>query len=183
MSDMHGLELIRPIAWAEVFEIWRADEESRPNWIAVWKERGFSSWEEWRVTTIVAPLDLVSREWRLYRVNDPMRTVPTFRGGPFRTWAERYYNGEEMPTFAEIAKHPDFETGEGVPELMENFPKETTVTGIVTDIGIVIGEGMHRCTAVARAAIVGRAIAGEFFIALADFRGEKISVPTRDTRK
>lgn len=93
--------------------------------------------------------------------------MPTFRGGPFRAWIEQIY-GDAGPTppFLEVAKRLSGMKNGRVLSLLESFPKETTITGVLTDADVIILEGMHRCAALAMAAAQGKAIATDLTIAL-----------------
>src|SRR5687768_15402658 len=162
-----GLTFVRDLTWDEVFEIWRSNEEHRENWKKLWQERGFASWADWR-KTYADQFGLPAKSWKLYRVDDASTTVPDFRGGPFRGWTERFYNGVSAPTFKEIVTHPDIQSHTGILDMKKNFPVPTTITGVHNDDGIIITEGMHRCAAIALAAVDGENIAPELFIALSD---------------
>lgn len=164
------LELEKSLSWQDVFEIWRANEEHRANWKRIWKEKGFDSWEEWRMRYAEA-FKLSEREWKLYFVKGPLMTVPKFRGGPFRGWVERFYEGQTMPIFEELAQHHQIQSHGGVIDIMRHFPDKTTVSGVLTDDGTVIVEGMHRCSAVALASQKHIGLNTHFTIAL----GSKLS--------
>ncbi len=168
-----GLKHIRPLTWKEVFEFWRENEERNPGWEEVAKDRGFASWEEWR-RTYVPPFRLEEREWSLYRVTDPMRAVPKFRGGPFHSWIENIYgDAGSTPTFDVIAARLAGMKHGGVRKLTDSFPKETVITGVLTDDGIVVIEGTHRCAAIALAVAEGWMIETDLKIAL----GSKLPGP------
>jgi hypothetical protein len=145
------LEFVKDLTWEEVFEIWRKDEEHRDHWKHFWKEKGFDSWEEWRMRYAEA-FKLPERDWKLYFIKSPLTTVPKFRGGPFKSWVERFYEGRNAPTFAELAKHPEVRSHKGILDIIKHFPPKTTISGVLTDDGITIVEGMHRASAVAIAA-------------------------------
>lgn len=168
MSDqhLHGLEHIRPLSWQETFGFWRDSEGSSLHWLRLARDRGFDSWAEWRLA-YAPPFRLPERAWNLYRVADPLREVPRFRGGPFKGWIERTYgDAGAMPQFRVIAERlTDIQRGY-VRKLMADFPNETTVIGVRTDDGIVIIEGTHRCCAIAKAASEGAAIETDLHIAL-----------------
>ncbi len=162
---MNDLEFEKDLAWADVFEIWRENEEDRENWKRLWKEKGFDSWEEWRMR-YAEPFKLPEREWKLYRVKNVLKLVPTFRGGPFRAWVERFYDGREAPAFSELIRHPELKTHGGVIDIMNNFPEKTTISAVETADGIVIVEGMHRCAAIALSEANGKQINTTLKIAL-----------------
>ncbi len=162
-----GLTPIHPLSWDQAFAFWRESEGSNPEWLAVANARGYATWEEWR-RAYIAPLKLDQRVWGLYRVDDPIRTVPQFRGGPFQGWVERFYHGRSRPTptFSRIAEEL-FAQGNGrALSLKDAFPRRTTVLGVMTNDGVVIVEGMHRCSAIASAAADGTPIKTDFSIAL-----------------
>lgn len=168
MSNPHlaDLDLVRPLSWPETFEFWRDSEGLDPRWLKNARERGFETWEEWRMAYARA-FGLEKRDWNLYRVTDPSASVPRFHGGPFKGWIERTY-GDAGPTpeFRVIAERlTDMQDGY-VEKLMASFPPATTVIGVETELGIVIVEGTHRCCAIAKAAASGRAIATDFHLAL-----------------
>ena len=165
---MEGLTFIRDLTWPEVFEIWRGNEEKLVKWEEVYKRRGFDSWEAWR-KDLITPWHLDTRTWKLYRIEQPGKTIANFHGGPFRGWTERYYNGATVPTFAEIMKHPGLQTVHAFKDFITNFPSPTTVTGVQNDDGIVIIEGMHRCTSIVMADAEGKTLTPEMFIALGDY--------------
>ncbi len=163
---LQGLSLIRPLEWTDVFAFWRENEEGNPAWIQHAKERGFPSWEAWRMT-YVKQARLDEREWKLYRVNDPLVSVPRFLGGPFRGWIEGVYgDAGTTPPFARIAERLEIVGNKGVSSLLGAFPEKTTVSGIMTSGGVMIFEGMHRCSALAIAAARKSPIATELQIAL-----------------
>lgn len=168
--NRNEFQYVRQLLWTEVFEIWRKTEARNPNWEAHYKERGFSTWEEWR-RTYVEPLKCAEREWHLYKILDPVRSVPKFHGGPIRSWMEKYYGGQKRPRFSEIVQGSKIQQHGYVLQLRDNFPKETALTGLVTKERIVIIEGMHRCCAMALAVMEGRNIESEVCIALAKFEG------------
>lgn len=158
-----GLTFVRDLSWSEAFEIWRKNEECLEKWKEVYERRGFSSWEAWR-KDLIAPWNLEARTWKLYKIDQPTKTVSKFHGGPFLGWTERYYNEATAPTFTEIVTHPDIQTVPAFKDFVTNFPSPTTITGVQNDDGIVIIEGMHRC-----AALVFGNLNPEIYIALADF--------------
>jgi len=164
---------IRELSFADVFEIWRRNEEGKEQWESHARERGFRGWEEWRMRYVKA-LGLRKRHWSLYQVINPLAVVPKWRGGPFKTWMERHYGGIFTPTFAQLAKQPDMQKHAGPKEAQGAFPRTTTVIALFRDGQLVVIEGMHRCVAIALAARVGRPIETSLFAALADASGEEL---------
>lgn len=161
-----GLDYLRPLTFHDAFGFWRESEGSDPHWLGIARSRGFETWEAWR-RTYLPPFRMEERSWWLYRVADPLRTVPRFRGGPFQGWIEQTY-GDAGPTpeFAVIARRLTPVQQAYVARLKASFPASTTVIGVLTDDGIVIAEGTHRCCALAQAAAEGLAIGTDFRIAL-----------------
>jgi hypothetical protein len=169
------LQYIKDLSWEEVFEIWRKNESYKNKWEAHYKSRGFNSWEEWRKSG-AEPLHPEKRKWRLYNVKNPVKTVPEFRGGPFQSWVKYFYLGEDCPTLAKLTEHPGVKFHKGIREVMENFPKETIITGAVTRNGIVILEGMHRCLAIALANAEDKRIKTILNIALTEYLEDKMPI-------
>lgn len=161
------------LSWREVFGIWRANEAHESHWIHHYRERGFPSWDAWR-EDYAAPLSCSSRMWEVYRIRNPILTVPRLLGGPIRSWRRHYYNGRDRVTFGELANHPGIQAHTGLPKLLRAFPEATMVTGLLTDHGITIIEGMHRCTAIALAAQRRQKLRCLLTIAVADARGESL---------
>jgi len=165
------------MAWPEPFEFWRESEGSSPHWLGVARSRGFVTWEDWR-REYFAPFRMEERRWTLYQVCDVLRTVPQWRGGPFQGWVENTYgDAGTSPVFRTIAERlTDAQRGY-VDRLMKAFPEPTTVIGVLTDDGIVIAEGMHRCSAVAAlSAHGGVELTTDFRIALGSYLPGRIPV-------
>src|SRR5690349_9801703 len=95
--DPDQFTLMRPLPWSEVWEIWRTNEANRAAWTQHFTSRGFKSWEEWR-QNYINDFHCAERQWQLYRIVNPLQSIPNFHGGPFRTWIERYYDGQPQPT-------------------------------------------------------------------------------------
>ena len=159
---------IKNLSWKDVFDMWRESEENLPHWIDVYKAKNFDSWEAWR-SGAVKSLKLDERQWKLYKIIDPLASVPYFYGGPFKTWREKYYDGKEFVTFAELVGHPEIKNNSVINEIKDNFPKQTEFMGLQTEEGIVIIDGMHRCSAIALATRENRDIETSATIALARF--------------
>lgn len=171
--DQRQLSFIRPITWQEIFHSWQNDEAHQQRWIAHYKSRGFNTWNEWR-NRHVAPLKLDERDWFLYRINNPLKTIPHFFGGPFKAWKKEHYGKHDALSFADLATSPKIITNPVINKLVDNFPSPTMLIGLWQKNRIVIGEGMHRCCAVALAAQRGLLIKPEVNIALADFSKDEI---------
>jgi hypothetical protein len=172
--DQKQFELIRSITWEEVVSSWRNDEAQQQRWIDHYRSRGFDSWDEWRGRH-VAPLGLDKREWFLYRIIDPLKSVPRFLGGPFKAWKKEHYGEKDTLTFAELAALPKIDGNKTITAMVNDFPPPTMLIGLWQTDKIIIGEGMHRCCALALAARRSQRIEPEVTIALADFSNDKIS--------
>jgi hypothetical protein len=170
------LNLIKPLTWPDVFAIWRQNEDyPNSHWIAHWKGRGFNSWDDWRLT-YVEPLGLKELEWGLYEVKNPLQAIPLFHGGPFRSWIEKFYQGVEYPTFADLAKMPEIQTHQGVLNMLADFPAQTTVSAVIINNEAYVVEGMHRCAALALAAKQGKKLDTQVKVALAQYNQEKLPI-------
>ncbi|HVB34699.1 MAG TPA: hypothetical protein VNJ52_10055 [Patescibacteria group bacterium] len=165
------LKPVRPLAWADVFSLWREAESKLPHWIEHYTKSGFESWDAWRTNTL-KELDCRDLQWSLFEITVPLRVVPSLLGGSFRPWIARYYEGAKHRTFRELAKHPAVRENAIIREMVTNFPKETYLVGLRTERGIIVIEGMHRCCALAIAAENGKPMESRIFIALAEFEGE-----------
>lgn len=179
---LHGLTHLRSLTWNDVFAIWRANEGDDSHWGPHARERGFPDWAAWRMS-YATPLRCPEREWHLFRIDNPFVSVPTFLGGPFRSWRERFYGGVDHPTFATLAEHASIQTHGTVLDMIAHFPMETTITGLRTDHGVIVIEGMHRCSAIALAAARGQHVATTMTIALADASGETLPPVGRAARE
>ncbi len=166
--DPNQLQHIRPLTWEEVFDVWRQNEASNPAWIKHYQSKGFSSWEEWRNATH-GPINGDEREWYLYRVLNPLESVPTFRGGPFKSWKKMYFEGKDSPRFSELILHPGLQNHDGLEKLIAGFPKATTISGLMAGGNIYTIEGMHRCCAMVLAAQRGLHLTTELSLMLAEY--------------
>ena len=171
-----NLEFIQKLTWDEVFDIWRKNEAYEgSHWHSHYQSRGFKTWEDWRMS-YVKPFGLEDLNWQLFSINDPLKAAPLFHGGPFRSWVEKFYQGQEFPSFADLAQNPLVQSHQGIQSFIKNFPKQTTLTGIILKGKIIIFEGMHRCAALALAAKNGIKIDSEIKIALAEYNKDLIPV-------
>lgn len=171
---MDPLEFIRPITWGEVSQIWREGEEINPAWVELYRSRGYESWETWRGATH-KNLKPETLSWKLYRIIDPVKTIPTFRGGPFKSWKRAHYGGRDSMPFAELAARSEIQQNGKALELLRSFPKETMLTGVKTSNGnIFIVEGMHRACAVALAAQQDKSISSDITLALTEWPEKRL---------
>lgn len=169
------LKLIKLVTWEEVFSSWAKDESHLPHWVEHYKKRGFNSWEEWRIDS-TKDLHPEKLNWKLYEIIEPIKTISEFHGGPFRAWVNKYYKNRNHPTFTEIVNDNDFENNDKINEIINNFPKETSLIGLMSDNGIVIIEGMHRCCAIAVANKRKQDLDIKALIFLAEWLGKDVPI-------
>ena len=157
----------------EVFEIWRQNEEHLEHWKEIYEKQGFESWEKWRLNHF-ANFEGAALAW--YQVAVEPHKILHFRGGPFRGWKDQYYEGAIMPRFISIGGNPKIAEQPYIRYLSENFPEETTITGLLTDNGtmVYVIEGMHRCAAIALANQEGREIKSNIHLVLADYSSRRL---------
>jgi hypothetical protein len=171
-----GLELIKDLSWAEVFEFWRVNEAyPKSHWHEHYQSRGFTTWDNWRLS-YVNPLGLQNLNWQLYLIKEPLITIPNFCGGPYRSWIELFYQEQKNPTFATLALHPQVQKHTFIQKLLADFPAQTTITGVMVKDRVVILEGMHRCAALAVAAEQNLKIETEVQIALAEYDKDELPI-------
>jgi len=171
--DKKQFEFIKSLTWDEVVGIWRNNEINEEHWKKYWESKSFKSWEEWRKKYLDG-YAVLNRDWYLVKVRDPISSVPKFRGGNYKVWKDNFYEDLEMPTFDKMKENP------AASEFLNNLPKETTIIALNTDIGIVVAEGMHRCTAITKAAKEGRQLDIDLYIAMTDVSREEIPDFTKE---
>lgn len=177
LLDSPHYEFIKTLTWDEVFEFWRANEESNPAWIRHWQSKGFATWEDWR-RTFAEPWHCEKRQWELCKVINPLDIVLDWHGGPLRTFRKYFYQGQDFATFKDIVTGPNIQQHPGYQKMLrmfDDFPGTTTMSAFLTDQGIVMAEGMHRGCALALAALNHKSITAEIFLAVADARGETLA--------
>jgi len=159
--DKKQFELIKPLKWSEVFKIWQGNEINQRHWKTYYKEKGFKSWFDWRKKHIKA-IEALNKKWKLVKVINPLKSVPKFHGGPYKSWTENFYKGHNLPTFNKIKEHW------AAADYLKNLPAKTTIIVWNTEIGIVIIEGMHRCAAITKAAKEKQDIKLDLYMVVAD---------------
>ncbi|MBD3360046.1 MAG: hypothetical protein GF365_05070 [Candidatus Buchananbacteria bacterium] len=181
MDISKDFKLIKHLAWDDVFEIMRQNEDyPGSHWISLWQKRGFNSWQEWRMT-YVKRFKLDRLDWQLYEIIEPIKTVPQLCGGSFTSWVKRFYQGEDNPSFAKLAEHPEIQAHHGIIQFMDNFPKNTIISGVILGDKIIIVEGMHRCAALALASLQGQKIQTKMQICLAQHYLDKLPIAGQNT--
>lgn len=163
-----------PIAWEKIFEIWRETEADQEKWVNYYQGKGFSSWKDWR-QSYVERFGYNKKSWDIYSIIRPLEVVPHFHGGPFRTWINKYYHGEELPTFQRLVEMGDVKANSAVVEISKNFPLKTFLIGLLIDGEVVIIEGMHRCCAMTLMKEQKEELKSIVEIALAEYSKEEIS--------
>lgn len=165
------LRNIKPIAWPEIYRIWKQAEIKNDLWI----QRGFSSWEQWR-GVYVKPLGLKKLKWRIGELKN-IHDILNFYGGPFKAWKKHFYNLIKVrvehgstPTFYQLALLPEIKTNRRFKKLSKNFPKKTTLIAIIKNKKIIIIDGMHRCTALTLMINKKQKIKSKILIASAQYR-------------
>lgn len=171
INNLQHLKYLKSITWEDTLKSWAKEEANLPHWIEHYKERGFKSWEEWRKDSIknLTPEEL---DWKLFEVLEPTETIPYFHAGPFRAWIKKYYGNKAMPPFIELAKNLEIQDDPNINEIIQKFPKESALLGLIKDDKIVIIDGLHRSLALAVAHEKGINIKAKVFITLAEFSRE-----------
>lgn len=161
------VSLIRPCKWEEVFLEWYKNEGENPDWNALARERGFSSWADWRLNGYAARFLCREAEWGLYEIVDPSLVVSEWYGGPFRTWIERYYNGKQTTQFKKLAQHEELRKVQKIRSIIEEYPVTSVVSALELANGdIYVIEGMHRVVALTLMAIEGKPFQGKLVFAI-----------------
>lgn len=168
-----NLEFIKNLSWQEVFDIWRSNEENKPGWQETAKNKGYENWEEWRINYFDV-FKCREAKWALYEIKNPLEVVPRFHGGPFRTWIEKFYNGEFLPTFSRLVEFKQIQKHPTIMVMADDFYADTTLTGLILGGEIYIIEGTHRCCALALIAKENKPLNHKIFIALAEYLGDKL---------
>lgn len=149
-SRYPSIHFDHPITWESVFDIWRNNEASQEEWRRHWEAWGFAGWEEWR-KHYAAPLDPEHLQWAMYTVGNPCVDVLEMLGVPSVGWiANVYRDTQTLPIREIVNKQGDgFDAGKNdkICAIRDDFPQETTLTGIVWKDRIVLIEGMHRACA------------------------------------
>ncbi len=175
---MKDLKFIKKLSWSDVFEMWRKDEEDLEHWKSYWHTKGFKSWADWRMEQVRAT-GADKLKWELYEIEDALKTIPTWKGGPTTTWLKYFYaplgrDANNLPTFAELATSPAVGNHYYILDLIKTFPKKTMFAAVKTSQGIVIVQGMHRACAIALSVAQGRPVKTKVQVALAKIKGNLV---------
>lgn len=167
MSQNHGLEHIGETSWDQVLRVWRSREEEV--WRPHYEGRGWRTWLAWRMH-YMGPFAPQTRKWSLYRVVDPVVTIPNFHVGAFRGWKRYYPEGSEVATFAELARNSKLLENRAVSKLlMDGFPPERQIICFRSADKLVVRDGTHHCAAIALAARLGQTVVAPTIVTLTDF--------------
>jgi hypothetical protein len=147
-KQFKSLEFISPIAWKDIFNIWKKGEAWQEFWKKHWEERGFDSWEEWR-KNYAKSLHPEKMEWFLYKINNPLEIFPKIYGVPSRGWVDKAYGGKTTKQLKDIVQSKLFIENDKIKEIKKDFPKNTILTGFIHKNEIILIEGMHRACALA----------------------------------
>jgi hypothetical protein len=151
LNDM-PLEYQHPVEWEEVFGNWRNDEAVQPSWQACAKKKGWPDWDSWRMN-MANQLELDKREWHLFKVVQPLVTIPGMLVGPFKSWQDKLPTEKRNKTTFE--EYLDLESArlaqnEKILEIIHRFPSKTQLIGLadVNNRKAICLEGTHRSIAV-----------------------------------
>ena len=162
-----SLTLVKETTWDDMFVAWR-DREADWGWPEIAAERGFDSWDAWRLR-YCKPLGLPDRPWTLYRVDDPLIFVPKMWVGAFRGWRKYFSEGDTRLQFGELVQSPTLRENDKIVPMIANFPSPTTIIGLRLHEDVICVEGTHRCAALALMAADGKPVEAELTIAITDF--------------
>lgn len=177
---INGLTFLSTITPDAAFETWRLNEADNPGWQQSALDHGYDSWEAWRRHRFEL-LGGNNPVWWRFRVDEPLKTVPGFFGGPSKTWIRLHYDKQALVRFGDFATPEQFADNNKVSSLLRNFPAETEITGLLTSNGeIVIIEGTHRCTALAIAGKTAQTIDADVVIALTRWDKDDFPIPDPD---
>jgi hypothetical protein len=176
------IKLIRPCAWEEIFLSWYESEANNPQWVELAKERGYASWADWRINGYARRFECEKAKWGLYEIEDPSAVVAGWYGGPFRTWIERYYNGEKAKSFAELAALPEVINNDRVIGMSEDYPKESIISALRLKSGkIFVVEGMHRACTLAHLGLLGKPYPNKLIFAVGESELEELPPAGKNT--
>jgi hypothetical protein len=173
IEKKYNLNFIKSSSWQEVFGLWRKNEAHLKKWEKHYKERGYYSWEEWRKRS-ASYFNCDKLEWSLYKINNPVKTVPKFFGGPFAVWRDYFYNGKKTKSFAQLTQLKKIQEHKGIIDIAKKFPKKTSLIGLVFRGKIFIIEGMHRSTAIGLINKNKDKLKSDIVIALAKFNKKEL---------
>ncbi|MFA7169627.1 MAG: hypothetical protein WC178_02125 [Candidatus Paceibacterota bacterium] len=150
------MKYIRKATWKEVFESWEKRESKNPDWIRCAKEKGFSSWQEWRGST-ASRVNAENLEWGLYNFDNPRQEIPNILVGPFKSWQAKIPQLQQNETsFEGLLKDSDqydsLTKNTKIISVLKEFKEvpelRIKLIGVIRKDGkIVCAEGHHTITA------------------------------------
>ncbi|MCD4761539.1 hypothetical protein K8R32_01115 [bacterium] len=180
---MKNIKKIRLLSWEDVFRFWHENEGKSENWNKMAKERGFSTWAQWRLETYARPLGCETAFWGFYEIKKPAEVVASFFGGPFRTWVENYYNNGKAKKISELITIPEIRKKQGIQEMKNNFPKRNIIICLRHKGEIYVIEGMHRSCALALMHEEKNYSIKKMFFAIGESKIEKLPVVGYNIKK
>ncbi len=111
-------------------------------------------------------------QWNLYKINEPAKSVPQWKGGMFHAWNKWFYPvlSERPPRLKDLITHPGVHNHWYIREIANNFPDSTTLTALrLPNNDIVVVEGMHRACAITMLAHDNKSFNKEVLIMIADW--------------
>jgi hypothetical protein len=150
-TDLHFADLLperKQPSWETIFAEWERLEAPSQDYTAIWQERGFASWQEWR-EAYIKPLEIEGEIWNIGVLPNPTKTLLEFYGAPTYSWQQKVYGGAQILPFSEIIQTPFVQTRKKIKLVQENFPSETMLIAIEYQGKKILIEGMHRACALA----------------------------------
>ncbi len=166
---MQDLLYIRDIPWKEIWNTWKTTEEE--SWREYYTGIGFETWEAWR-NKYLQVIKSQDRLWKLYKIQDPLLSVPQCYVGPFFGW-KKYYDDRAHSTYAEIAKHPEIKNNGKVSKMVASYPEEVFFIGLRRGKKTMFIEGTHRAVALSVLSEEVRDVETNVMIAMTDFSEEE----------
>lgn len=161
---MENLTFIKEADFEKVFDGWRYREASDPGWVhCATKIKGWPDWESWRRFS-ADQIGAFTREWKIYRIDNPNAVIPNMQIGPYIGW-QQFLPAKNIYTFSEMLEIPQcaerWAKDRKIIDIARNFPSPTEFIGFFRErVGrIVCFEGTHRSTAIAQSLKNGRRIA------------------------
>lgn len=177
MDKIAGFDFGREVSAEEVFDTWRRNEALDPGWQQCAQDHGYASWEEWRRHRFHV-LGGSKGPWFRFRIPKPLVAVPTFFGGPSKTWIAHHYGKNALVRFSDFVKPENFQNNGKIQDLLKCFPAETEITGLVaSNNDIVIIEGTHRCVALTIASMEKIPIETKLYILMTEWSEPDFPVP------
>lgn len=154
---MKNLKLLQLTTWKKIFQTWKKQEGSNPDWQNVAIQNGWNSWDEWRSNS-VSMFDAQNREWHEYEIEQPLDTIPDIFVGPYKSW-QKHFDKSLVKTFKNLAE----EKTEWVQTELKNyridvFPAKSILIGVFIEEldRMYLIEGHHRASYIALSKLEGK---------------------------